>query len=285
MDMDEIMKLRPIILAFLNNVETKGFALDFNRTNDRYRELYKMVQKASGDQKFHMYVDSIGNTSIVGSHPLEFEGVATITNSGRQLIAYIDNILKVYQQKSKKEKRTTKTPDVKRVFVVHGRNLKIRDSMFEFLRSIGVEPIEWTYAKKLTGKTSPYIGEILNAAFTYAQAIIALFTPDDEAKLTSEFQLKDDEDYEKKLTPQARPNVIFETGMAFGFCPERTIIVEFGQLRPFSDIGGRHIIRFDGSDPKRYELIEMLKTAGVVVDISGKTSWLTIGDFSLQGKE
>ena len=97
--------------------------------------------------------------------------------------------------------------------------------------------------------------------------------------------MKDDEEHEKKLTPQARPNVIFETGMAFGFCPERTIIVEFGRLRPFSDIGGRHIIRFDGSDTKRYELVEMLKTTGVVVDIKGKTNWLTIGDFSLQGKE
>lgn len=120
MDVDEIMRLRPIILAFLNNVENKGFILDFNRTNNRYRELYKMVQKASGDQRFHMYVASIGNTSIVGYDYLGYKGVATITNSGRQFIAYIDNILKVYQQKSKNEKRTTKTPDVKRVFVVHG---------------------------------------------------------------------------------------------------------------------------------------------------------------------
>ncbi|GAG67721.1 unnamed protein product, partial [marine sediment metagenome] len=30
----------------------------------------------------------------------------------------------------------------KKVFVVHGRNLKIRNSMFEFLMAIGLEPID-----------------------------------------------------------------------------------------------------------------------------------------------
>ncbi len=183
--------------------------------------------------------------------------------------------------KAKHAKGGIRMPEKKKVFVVHGRNIAIRDAMFEFLRSIGVEPIEWIQAKRLTKKASPYIGEILDTAFSYAQAIIALFTPDDVAMLAEQFQLDNDPEYEKKLTPQARPNVIFETGMAFGFSPERTIIVEFGQLRPFSDVAGRHTIRFDGSEVKRYELVEMLKTAGVSVNIEGKTHWFEVGDFTI----
>ncbi|MCZ7537472.1 MAG: nucleotide-binding protein [Acidimicrobiia bacterium] len=31
--------------------------------------------------------------------------------------------------------------------------------MFDFLRAIGLQPIEWTQAVALTGKGSPYIGE------------------------------------------------------------------------------------------------------------------------------
>jgi len=42
--------------------------------------------------------------------------------------------------------------DKKKVFVVHGRNEKIRDYMFAFLRAIGLEPIEWDEAKRMTGK-------------------------------------------------------------------------------------------------------------------------------------
>lgn len=32
------------------------------------------------------------------------------------------------------------------VFVVHGRNEQFRKSMFEFLLSIGLRPIEWSQA-------------------------------------------------------------------------------------------------------------------------------------------
>jgi predicted nucleotide-binding protein len=153
--------------------------------------------------------------------------------------------------------------------------------MFSFLYSIGVEPIEWNEAKRLTKKTSPYIGEVLDVAFTEAQAIIALFTPDEEAKLKDEFINEDDPDYETELYPQARPNVIFEAGMALGRMEERTIIIQFGQVRPFSDIEGRHIIKFIDSAEKRHEIIDHLKIAGVEVNIDGKTDWLSSGDFTI----
>jgi predicted nucleotide-binding protein len=168
-----------------------------------------------------------------------------------------------------------------KVFVVHGRNGKIRSSMFSFLRSIGVEPLEWNEVKKLTKKASPYIGEILDVAFKNAQAIVVLFTPDDEAKLKDEFINIDDPDDEKVLTPQARPNVIFEAGMALGRMEDRTIIIQFGKLRNFSDISGRHIIRFLDNPEKRYELVEHLKNAGVDVNIDGRTEWLSVGDFKI----
>jgi len=51
----------------------------------------------------------------------------------------------------------------KSVFVVHGRNEALRKAVFDFLRSIGLSPLEWTQAVKLTGDGSPYIGQILDA--------------------------------------------------------------------------------------------------------------------------
>lgn len=170
--------------------------------------------------------------------------------------------------------------DSRRVFVVHGRNEKLRRAMFIFLRSIGLEPIEWTEAIKWTESGSPHVDEILNVAFNRAQAIVVLMTPDDEARLRLEFQSGDDPLHEKCLTSQARPNVIFEAGMALGRDPDRTVLVEIGQLRPFSDIAGRYTVRLDNSVAKRQDLAMRLETAGCPVNLNG-TDWHEAGEFQI----
>ncbi|MBI4336511.1 MAG: nucleotide-binding protein [Chloroflexi bacterium] len=169
-------------------------------------------------------------------------------------------------------------PDPRKVFVVHGRNEDIRSAVFAFLRAIGLQPIEWTQAVAMTGKAAPYVGEILDAAFANAQAIIVVMTPDDEARLRQPFVKDGDPAYERDLTPQARPNVLFEAGLAFGRDANRTILVEIGKNRPFSDIAGRHTVRLDNSTKKRQDLANRLKGAGCAVDLSG-TDWHKEGDF------
>lgn len=166
------------------------------------------------------------------------------------------------------------------IFVVHGRNSKARNSMFIFLRSIGLHPLEWLEAIAATGKSLPYVGEILDTAFSIAQAVIVLMTPDDEAQLREQFRLPGDPPHETKLSPQARPNVLFEAGMAMGRFPDRTVIVEFGNLRPFSDIAGRHTVRLDNTTQRRQELAQRLQNAGCPVNLTG-TDWHIAGDFAL----
>ena len=98
------------------------------------------------------------------------------------------------------------------VFAVHGRNSSARDSLFQFLRALGLRPIEWNHAVELSGKTSPYIGEILESAFAASQAIVVLLTGDDLAKMDDVFTESDDPLYEKELTPQARPSCAAQVG-------------------------------------------------------------------------
>jgi predicted nucleotide-binding protein len=171
-----------------------------------------------------------------------------------------------------------KSTSLKKVFVVHGRNDKLRESMFNFLRALGLNPVEWSQAIQATQKPSPYIGEILNTAFGQAQAIIVIFSGDDEARLKEELLGKNEPLYEKELTPQPRPNVIFESGIAMGRNEDRTVLVRVGELRPISDIAGRHITHLDNSSKKRQELVTKLRGAGCEVDTSG-TDWLSVGDF------
>lgn len=164
------------------------------------------------------------------------------------------------------------------VFVVHGRDLATRDALFEFLRAIGLRPIEWSQAVELTAKAAPSISEILERAFGQAAAVVVLLTGDDEAHLISELRNPGEPHHETTLTPQPRANVLFEAGMAFGIHQDRTVLVQLGEIRPFSDIAGRYVIRLTNEPAKRQELAQRLHAAGCPVDLSG-TAWYSAGDF------
>lgn len=174
--------------------------------------------------------------------------------------------------------------DPRDVFVVHGRNGGLRDDLFEFLRHIGLNPIEWSAALALTGKASPYVGEVLDAAFEAAQSILVLLSPDDEVRLRQSLWRPDDGEGETSVRVQARPNVLFEAGLAFGRDDRRTLLVEVGEVKPFSDIGGRHVVRLNNSRERRTELAHRLRNAGCPVDLSGE-EWLIVGNFEADGAE
>lgn len=173
---------------------------------------------------------------------------------------------------------TEAVTDRRSVFVVHGRNEGLRRSIFDFLRSINLAPMEWSRAVELTGEGSPYIGQVLDAAFNNATAVVVLMTPDEIAYLQPRYGGRDD-DPETQPMPQARPNVLFEAGMALGRDPRRTVLVEVGEVRPFSDVAGRHAVRLTNEVAMRQELAQRLKTAGCDVQLGG-TDWHTTGDFS-----
>lgn len=164
------------------------------------------------------------------------------------------------------------------VMVVHGRNIAVRDALYEFLRALGLNPIEFSHGVKATKKGAPVIKEVLDAMFAKAAAVVVLLTPDDEARLQKRFWKSSDALFERKLTGQARPNVLFEAGRAFGSHPDSTILVQVGAHRPLSDLSGVHFV-YLGDDPaSRNDLASRLETAGCAVDRSG-TDWLTAGRF------
>ena len=153
--------------------------------------------------------------------------------------------------------------------------------MFSFLRSIDLKPLEWEEAVRLTGEASPFPQQVLDAAFMIAQAIIILITGDDIGKLRDEYINAKDKEYERNLTIQARQNVIFEAGLAFGRNPKRTILVELEKedTRPFSDIYGRLTVRLSNDAKLKKKLIDRLTTAGCHTNIDARNDWMSTGDF------
>ena len=179
--------------------------------------------------------------------------------------------------------KAKKTPRERRprdnsVFVVHGRNEELRKALFDFLRALGLKPLEWERVLQLAKGNNPFIGDVLDEVMGKVQAVLVLFSPDDEARLKPEFQTRADPGSEKKLMGQPRPNVLFEAGLALGRRPEKTVLVEIGKLRKFSDIGGRHVVRLTNDYKRRNDLANRLEKIGCKVDRTG-TDWTKTGDF------
>ncbi|MCP3397810.1 MULTISPECIES: nucleotide-binding protein [unclassified Bradyrhizobium] len=178
------------------------------------------------------------------------------------------------QSRAKKPAKRTKGNTV---FVVHGRDDALRRSMFEFLRALGLHPLEWEHAIDEANEGNPYVGKILNVVMEKAEAIVVLFSPDDLVELKPHFVKAAERSTEGKQQGQARPNVLFEAGLALGAYPDKTVMVSIGRVKDFSDIGGRHMVRLNDSTQSRNSFASRLARKCQVNRIGN--DWMTAGKF------
>ena len=167
--------------------------------------------------------------------------------------------------------------DKRSVFIVSGRDNEATKGVIHVLRAMNLRVVEWTHAVTRTGVPNPYIGDVVATGLRMADAAIVIITPDDVVKLRSDLLYEDDGEIERTIQGQARPNVIYEAGYADALGLNRTLIIAIGQSKPFSDIFGRFILRYDGSPGKRNALAQRLRLAGLEPDTEGD-DWLTLGD-------
>jgi len=170
--------------------------------------------------------------------------------------------------------------DVSRnVFVVHGRDDQVRAAMFELLRRLDLHPLEWGDLVRATGEATPYLGQVVTNAPAQARAALVLLTPDDIVRLHPALHGDYEPYFEAREVCQPRPNALLELGMVLMAYPERTLVVEVGQLRPIADINGLNVIRFDGSAAAVRGIVQRLETAGCKVNDAG-TDWLDLRSFA-----
>lgn len=153
------------------------------------------------------------------------------------------------------------SPD-RSVFVVHGRDLAVQDCFFDFLRSQNLWPMDWEDVVRRTDMAMPYLLDAVIAAIRQAKAVVVLLTPDDVVMLHRTLQRRDDSRAEKVWMSQARPNVLVELGIALAVCRDRVIMIEFGQMRPVSDLQGLNTIHFDGSFGSLQKVVRRLRDRG-----------------------
>jgi len=139
--------------------------------------------------------------------------------------------------------------------------------------------MEWENAVLTAKGANPDIGAILDAAMGKARAVVVILSPDEEARLKDAFCASGERGTEGKLKGQPRPNVLFEAGLALGRHPEKTIIVQVGKLRGFSDIAGKHLVHLTNSTASRNDFANRLNKI-CRVDRTG-SDWISTGDFSV----
>jgi predicted nucleotide-binding protein len=171
-------------------------------------------------------------------------------------------------------------PDAERrnIFVAFGRDDEARRAVYDFLRSLGLRPLEWEWLVEATGKMAPFLGETVRAGLAMATAAVVLLTPEDVVHLHPDLREPGDGPDETSDTLQARPNVLLELGMALAAKPDATLILVVGDHRTVTDLGGMSYVTLSSDPECRSRIADRLRNAGCAVN-SGGTDWLKAGDF------
>ena len=167
-------------------------------------------------------------------------------------------------------------PKWKRVFIVYGRNTSAHREVGLYLEALGLEVFDLRSASAACG-TAAHVSDVVRYAMQQAQAIIVVFTDDELAALRPEYR-NPGTDNADSVRWQARPNVLFEAGLAFGVDQNRTILVTLGShVSLFSDLAGVHFVRLDNTKGQRQFLREKLIAAGCPIKDGNAGS--DVGDF------
>lgn len=174
---------------------------------------------------------------------------------------------------------TVQPANARSVFLVHGRDKKIKSAMTELLRAFDLRVIDWEEAAAAAKSGSPSTLEIVHAGMRIAHGVVVLFTADDLGQCKEEFWAAGDGSDERDMTGQARQNVMFEAGMAIGIDQKRTVLVHHGRVRWNSDLQSVNYVPIDDSHQSRLNLGLRLRTAGLTVHLEN-SHFSNAGDFS-----
>ena len=143
--------------------------------------------------------------------------------------------------------------DIKKVFVIHGRDESTRDMVAGFLRRLELKPVILSEQSN-KGRT------IIEKFEQHSEVgfAVALLTPDDAGSLKGA---------RNKPNPRARQNVIFELGFFIGKLGRKHVCaLTKGEVEIPSDYSGVLYISLNDPDGWKIKLFKELKAAGYDVD-------------------
>lgn len=177
-----------------------------------------------------------------------------------------------------KPKPAASSDPSRNVFVVYGRDEQARQAIFDFLRALGLNPLEWETLLQRRGEAAPYLGQAIRTGLEAAAAVVVLMTPDDVTRLHPHLHGPHEKPGEVNDALQPRPNVLIELGMALAAKDGKVVLLKAGDQREITDLNGYSYVRLADTPECRTRIRERLQAVGCTVTAS--TDWLTAGDFA-----
>ena len=250
---------RPVESMEYDEAAEKEFSAKFKRWHDRNKEVYRSSFSVPNSIYFHEYeMQQVYRLVYDDTIKIYKEDIARYINQMRADIERVDlmrcEVIDV-KEDSTIAKTKTEVAKKKRVFVVHGHDMNVRNEAELLVTQLGFEPVV-LFKRPNMGDT--IIEKLLRESSEAAFAIV-LYTKCDEGKGVEEADLK----------PRARQNVVFEHGLMCGLLGRKRVIalVEEGVEIP-GDLSGVVYITLDNAQRWQFDVAREMKASGLAVDLN-----------------
>jgi len=248
-------------VAYYVSEDVEQFRKRINKWQITSKEI---LIRAFGESHRHVlaFSETITRKNIGFNYKQEFkhevnQGLGILESVSETLMLDLDNIsnletVDIVEQQSLSED----------IFIVHGHNEEMKQSVARVLRDLGLNPII-LHEQPNGGKTIIEKFESNTTQITFA--VILLSADDLAASLEEINSIKGDEVYQH-LEKRARQNVVFEMGYFAGKLKRANVffLLQDGVAKP-GDLDGIVYTPYDSARAWRFELVKELRNAGYKV--------------------
>lgn len=170
------------------------------------------------------------------------------------LLSIVNEVQEFYKDSTREVgSNNVASEDSRKIFVVHGRDTEVKETVARFLENLDLEPVI-LHEQSNGGKM--IIEKFEANSYNVAFAVI-LITPDDMGRANTDVEWK----------PRARQNVVLELGYFIGkLGRSRVCALRQGEVEDPSDMAGIVYVPYDSAGGWKIQLCRELQAAGLTID-------------------
>ena len=243
----------------------QAFMAAYKMWDDFNKEIYQSSFEAPNNTYFHDYEaqiwDHFYSHDIVADYKEQIRRQITQMQSDTNKVALIE--CSVAEPKNPKKGVVEEKPLSKDIFIVHGHNEEMKQTVARVVTKLGLNPII-LHEQANEGRT---IIDKFEFNAENIQFAIILLSGDDLAASVKDLEGVKDENVRERLVKRARQNVVFEMGYFAGKLGRNKLfyLLQEGLEKP-GDLDGIVYTPYDTGGAWKFGLVKELRVCGYDVD-------------------